>query len=417
MTPVMVTSFRAGVMPLVLGISVIMASICASLILYTYYGQSLYRSVDTRWQLWQNADSGISYLMASSEEPGDQFEMELFGEPTDSVLLWKKAWGMYDILQSEAHRGRRRVRKLVMVGNTLDSVHQSSLYLTESRSPLYLAGDASLTGTVYLPSSGVRTGSVGGTGYNGGKLIDGSKRRSGAMPELRRGITARLQTYLRLTESEDGHWNNISDLPDSMSYSFGSTRPVLYSSEGKVTIQQNLTGMIVVCSERMIRVEQEAVLRGVILVAPIIEVAPKFKGEFQAIAIDKIDIGDSAMLQYPSSLILLPRGDESRIELGMAAVVQGDILIDKDLNSAREGLLNMRMKSKLEGFAHIEGSVQILGSVLGHLSCRKFFLNYGTEAFGNHIKDAKFDYSKKAPWLTASGLWLGSGTVVIKDLD
>jgi hypothetical protein len=71
----------------------------------------------------------------------------------------------------------------------------------------------------------------------------------------------------------------------------------------------------------------------------------------------------------------------------------------------------------LEGFAHIDGAVQIQGKVLGHLTCKKFSLSIGAESFGNSIKDAELDYASKAHWFTVSGLWTGRYSKIVTKLN
>lgn len=409
-------SVRAGILPLVLGISVIMSAVCSSLILYVHYGQSLSRKIDLEESLLRNCDSGIEFLLASGGTPGESFELDLFQDGKDSARLSRSAWGMYEVLISLAHRGVHKREKIVMTARVVDSVHKSSLYLTGTNSPLYLAGDTKLKGTVYLPQSGVRPGSAGDSWFEGEKLIDGTKLKSGAMPSLRTGLTDILNEYRDSDILIEKQWSKIEELPDSLFHSFASPHPLFYSTSRTLELTQNLEGMVLVHSTTSIRVTSTAKLRNVILVSPRIEIEGGFKGSLQAVSDDVIIVGEGSRLEYPSCLALKPERDESKIELGKGTLVQGDILIEGKESDPKEGILVVRAESRIEGFAHVEGAAEVGGTIKGHLSCEKFQISTGSETLGNYIKDGEFDYGQIPGWLSGSGLWQGKGSIVLQAL-
>lgn len=357
------------------------------------------------YTLNQNCESGLQYLLAADNQNGPAV-MDLFGDGNDSVRMHMNNWGVYEVLYSEAFRANKNVKKVILAAYVADLVHQSSLYLTDSKNPLYLAGDAKLEGTVYLPASGVRAGSANNTGYTGGKLLQGTRKQSAGMPELRQGLSDNLKNILEMHDVES--MLIVDQLGDSLSHSFYSDKPALFQSNKTIELNAVLDGMIVIYSSEKIIIQSKAKLNHVLVVAPEVQVEAGFAGSVQIIASDKIMLGDSVQLTYPSSLVLIPLGKECKIELATGATVSGDILIEKDGTSEKEGILVMKPKTIFEGFAHIDGSVEILGTIKGHLSCKKFEWNSGSEVFGNHLKDAELNYSKKQSWLTSSGLWKGN---------
>jgi len=389
-------------MPLVLGISVIIAVLCSALILYTLYSQMLKRKMELEFQLAANCESGIQYLLAIKGDKESEI-IDLFDEGDDSVRIQAINWGVYEILYSEAFRGNQSVKKAVLAAYQVDSLHQSSLYLSDSKNPLYLAGDAKVEGTVYLPAAGVRAGSVSNSAYTGKRLLNGSKRQSAGMPELRPGLSEHIRNMLNVDPLEWG--TIIEQLPDSLNHSFFSESPKILYTDQPIALNSIVYGMIIIVSAQQIIVEGSAKLKNVILIAPEVQLKSGFSGAIQIIASDKIVLNDSVELTYPSSLALVPLEEESKIELNEGVFVSGDILIDRDMTSEREGILIMKPNSVVEGFVHIDGGAEILGKIKGHISCKKFEWNSGSEIFGNHLKDAELSYLKKGSWLTSSGLW------------
>lgn len=406
---------KGGVMPLVVGISLIIATLCSSMILYVYYSQLLFRQMELDYELENNANSGIEYLLVEGGEMPNYLEIDLFNNSKDSIKLRRIEWGIYEVLSVEAHRGSHSKFKLMLSARAVDSLHQSSLYLTKSATPMYLTGNTKLEGIVYLPQSGVQPGSVDGRGFTAGRLINGIKKESNEMPEIRKAVDKRIDYYLNLIEIEKSSWSVVEGIPDTLFHSFKAESPALIHTSKAISINNKFLGMVIIFSTEKITVSPDANLTDVILIAPIVEIQNNFRGSVQVIASDAINIQDSVQLEYPSALVLKSIGDKSEIVIGESSLVQGDILILKQ-DVVKEGLLIMKRNAVLTGFAHIEGVVDIQGIIEGHLSCEKFQLNYGSEFYGGYVKDAKFSYNSKPAWQVGSGLWEGLQGVVIKSL-
>lgn len=404
-------------MPLVLGLSVIISALCSALILFTYYKQSHSRRLELYETLARNCDSGIQYILSQTQPIEKYTELDLYNDQRDSVRLRRMEWGMYDVLAVVAHRGAHRQLKTVMSAMLSDSLHQSSLYLSQSAAPLIVAGDTRLSGTVYVPDGAIRPGAVGGKYFTGKRLLDGTRKTSGGLPELRPGLEERMLRFVSPEQLDRLGWPATDRIPDSLYRSFVDETPSLFRSSGPIDIASDLSGMILIQSSEKITVKEEAKLRNVILLAPVVVVESGFSGKLQVIATQSILIEKEVHLEYPSALVLRPLEGEAKIELGDSTLIQGDILIERNPKNEREGILVMRPGSRLQGYAHVDGGAQVSGSVEGHLSCKSFFISNEGESRGGVVNDATFDHELKAKWLTASGLWQGRGAMIIQTLD
>ena len=73
---------KAGILPLTVAISVVIASICAALIIVGYYYRLNFTKFEMQDKLRRNAASGIAYLLGQSDllEDNALYYIDLFGE-------------------------------------------------------------------------------------------------------------------------------------------------------------------------------------------------------------------------------------------------------------------------------------------------------------------------------------------------
>ena len=94
---------KAGALLYAITISLIIVMICLSLILLSSFVQlqtSHYLELD---KLRLNSFSGINLLLSEYDLPKDKrVNVDLFGNGTDSVELFKSYWGIFDLISSRA---------------------------------------------------------------------------------------------------------------------------------------------------------------------------------------------------------------------------------------------------------------------------------------------------------------------------
>src|SRR5689334_5038938 len=94
---------KGGALLFAIAISLIVALICLSLILLSSYLRlhtSQYQEFD---KLRINSISGINLLLSQYEVPQNKLvQIDLYGENTDTVELYKSHWGIFDLISSRA---------------------------------------------------------------------------------------------------------------------------------------------------------------------------------------------------------------------------------------------------------------------------------------------------------------------------
>src|SRR5690606_27051553 len=130
------------------------------------------------------------------------------------------------------------------------------------------------------------------------------------LPPLTAGTENYLWYYLREYEPVQGDIVDIHQEKQLQSFH----RPVkgFYSPSAIDLRKVRLSGNIIIRSDTRITVYRDADLHDVILAAPEIEIKTGVNGNFQAIADNRIIVGDSCRLDYPSALVLLENIDNQQ---------------------------------------------------------------------------------------------------------
>jgi hypothetical protein len=125
-------------------------------------------------------------------------------------------------------------------------------------------------------------------------------------------------------------------------------------------------------------------------------------------------VGAESFLRYPSALVLVGREKDSTIVIGKEATVQGYVIIqgyDKSIGS--KGTFKIEDKGRLQGMAYINGSSDIQGVLLGHLTTRSTQVKVQSAIYGNHILNGEINALKRSVFLPATSLWGNSKEMVI----
>ena len=408
----------SGILPLTLGISLVMASICTAMILFSYFNHVAYTMLSYPRQLRANARSGLNYLLGMpNTHPFPTTTLDLYGNGNDSVTLRKSHWGLYTLLAAKAWRGQHSFSQAVIAGHTPSILQQSALYLADHHNTLHVSGKSRIAGTAYLPSGGVKPGHIPEKPFRGKHLIVGQEKRSGkGMPPLSSALLRRLAAMATTQYAwPAGSFRRIKHLEDHHSHPPGPFGANYFFQSPSVEIDGELPGKLVVQSQSTIFVGESARLQGAILVGHDIHISAGFVGSLQAIATHTILVGDSAVLQYPSALALLPKAaaPSPGIELMPGARVDGDVLVaSREGSPVGKGGLAIHANAQVMGHVYVSGGVALHGRVLGHLACDHLIHKSGTGLHANHIIDATIDYTRKSTHVSATGLSDGQSALI-----
>lgn len=394
---------KGGILFYALAVSIVIGLLMSAVILAGGCHRLLMDSDRTTEELVRNAESGIYYLCAT---PGDGITLtDLFGRGKDSVRLEREQWGAYDVAVSTAIRGNREETRIAMLG-TLPG-EKYALWLADMDRPLGLCGAAVLNGNCFLPASGVERMYIEGQSFLGTQLVHGVIQTSSRfIPACNQQRTTAFQQLFHTSEREDILLEDWNARAGNEEHSFSDPMFVLYSNDVISIGNDSLQGHILVQSAREIRVEQEAMLDNIILVAPRVVIEDHVEGRFQVFARDSIVIGRSVQMKYPSVAVILPSPgavDHRGIRVGENSKIAGELFLDckNDDTDLNEGIA-VEPDAEITGDVYCNGTLQLKGTVIGSVTAQKVKLVTNSASYDNCLLGAKIDRDALNPE------WLGS---------
>jgi hypothetical protein len=297
---------KAGSLFYAIVISVIIAIVSSSFILFAYLSHIEFDNQSLQQRLNLNAQSGLNLLMSNQSliEPGQSDVIDLFSTGEDSVFLKRKSWGAFEVIYASARFHGRTAERIAQVGFPRDSSNVYSIYLVDEGKPLGVCGKTKITGPVYLPKAGVERKYIEGESYNGAHLIFGEiKKSKNTLPPFNPELIQHIQQLLKEKRASDNDsviQLNRAFKGDSIVNSFKNNTVVL-KHHGIIKIENSLfEGNVIIASDTLIIVSPTTIMKNIVLVAPKIIFEKNFRGQLQAFASDSIIAKESVSFVYPS---------------------------------------------------------------------------------------------------------------------
>lgn len=381
-------------------ISIIIAIVSSSFILFAYVSRIEFDNLQIKQQLNSNANSGLNLLMAQQSliELDQPKILDLYDFGEDSVFLQRKLWGAFEVLISRAFSHHTQTERIALAGCPPDATDAYCLYLADEGKPLALCGQTKITGTAFLPKSGVERAYIEGQNFMGSKLINGTILKSKSElptfnPELLKKINE-LLTNKKISETDSLIQLQRAFSGDSIHNSFKNNTLVL-SHRGSIRLEDAVySGNLVIISDTIITVMPSAVLKDVILAAPKILFAEDFKGQLQAFASDSIIVRKNVTLRYPSVLGVANNNGSSAcaITLEENDTVMGTIFsYQRIIDAYKRAGVRINKKSVVIGQVYSNGYAELKGSIFGSLMCSKFLLQTPSSVYENHLLNAEIN--------------------------
>ena len=381
---------RASAMQFAILVSVIVALLLSAFLLFTHTYSTFSVRSD---QVLRNIDAsnkGIEYLAKADLQLADSLEILIEGVP---VLVKYGFWGGFQLAHSRGGAGSTSFEKVALLGAGIGK-DKPGLFLEDNQLPLVVAGNTRIEGDAFTPQDIIKPGSIAGHYYAGDHLVYGRRYKSPSeLPLLSSEWRFYVQNVLKFIPEAGEIVIGLEDRTNS----FFNERQVIYQ-EDKISINESVSGNILIISRREIEVTPFAKLDQVLLVAPKVLFRSGFQGNVHVIAEEAV-LQENVKLNYPSSVVVSAKvGVESKpeassrpkIEIGERSVLEGNIVF---LNASEETSpkldLLLAENSLVEGNIYCEGYIDLRGTVLGSLYTKYCVANQGGSLYINHIYNGR----------------------------
>ena len=334
----------------------------AFVLLYFLYSNFLNQTVITG-ELKTRCKSGIAYYMANSEKltPGIPFRYTL--PDGNKVVLKKKLWGLFELLNIESRQGKYSVKGSFLVGASKHNIN--ALYIADKNKHIKASGNTRITGLITVPGGHIQQSYFAGSISPVGKI----RESRSSLPPLVLNIAPLLPTTknnMVKTENKTIHYADFKE--KEFIVPFSDTTLVLHSQLPINLTDISLKGKIVIRSEKKIDVYSSAQLTDVIVSAPEITVHSNFKGSVQLFSDSVITIGNNCSLDYPS-VVTVTATNEGQIQVNSGSTVAGAVILDtkSPINGSK---IIIEQNSIVYGIVYCSELCRIGGDVFGGISTK-----------------------------------------------
>lgn len=385
---------KAGSLAYAIAVSVIVAIICTMMILLAYMNRSYFIHTDWHDRLKDNAHSAISIGLTSDSNEDFQEWKDLFEDGSDSVWIKKRRWGAYEVIFASAKHRNLEFSKTAIKAYTSEETKALALWLTDRNRPLQISGNALLKGNCSLPKKGLDRAYIEGKNYTRKELMYGEKSLSTSkLPEIDKELLDYWSKYLRKEYNQQDSLVDAGKMEKQLSHSF-QKKTIIYHSSEEIDLRDiDLSGNILISSEKNIKVGEEVTLNQVILVAPIITLEKTRASSLHIIASDTVILGEDVEMEYPSSIIMKSTDQVPYLKISEGVNFRGCIVSALGDLMRRTNNLSMEINEKafLKGQVYCEGNFEHMGTIEGTVIANNFLLKTPSGIYENHLLNGKID--------------------------
>jgi hypothetical protein len=404
-------------------ISLIIAIISSSLILFSYYKQQERDLYAHEQKVCQNVMSGIHLLLTneSAEQNTGKF-IDLYGAGTDTVFLKNLNWGIFHIAGCIAFSHGKEVRKVALTGYGEGRKDTAALYLVDAGVPLSLCGETFLRGCCYLPQTGVKRGYIDGKNFNGNQLINGQiKQSSKSIPDISKALLSQLDLLAGNRTAKDDSVINV--LKDTLINSFFNKTMEVHFHKGLVlNAGSKYVGNILIISDTLVEIKAGCAIQDIIICAPVVSIDDGFNGSVQVFASDSLHVGINCKLNYPSVLGLISGkvtvNKLVTLTVDKGSSVCGTLVAYSKMPSTQVQVCTLISKNDtINGAVFTNGAIDLEGVVYGNITCDKLTLKTQSSQYDNYLMDATIDITKRSKYFIGSIADSGAQKSIVKWLE
>jgi hypothetical protein len=405
---------RASALYISLILSLMIVLICGSVLLIGYTYRLEQKKQERSQILERNLESATVMLLQEDFKPDTLEALSLFGTETDTVMLAKRGWGLYELASIRAWINTDTLSRVFLMAPQLSDTLRA-LYLSDEDRPLSISGKSLIKGTAYLPKSGIRASYVDGSTYTDKTLVYGtSKFSERTMPVLDQDI---LQTCNTMFDELARSDKKDPGLPaDSVSNSFFQPLRKVFVQGSQADLSgRTLKGNLVIQCDTSLIVDASTILDQVILVAPHVLVKSGFKGNVQIFARDSITIADDVQLDYPSALLVLKADTakfQIRIDIGKNCRISGQVIAYEKERSTLMPIISVGTGTVIQGELFSQGYLKFDRKTLvqGTVSAIRFMAKTSSSLYENYLIDTQINRRDLSRYYLGTKLLKGAST-------
>jgi hypothetical protein len=404
------SSYKAGVLPYVLVISLVGGILASSMMLRFYLSVKESDFYMDYYLMHRHAESALVFGMHEEQfNASKQFQTLDLEVPDDEQVNYASAsWGMFRLVLCRIQKGEKTLEKAALCGGRAKG-EIPSLYVCDLHQALSLAGSTHLEGVCYVPEQGLKRAYIEGQSYDGTSMIYGQQKTSKReLPTLEGDFTQRIEQLFKGEFSPEDSLVMFGSLTsDSIKHSF-FRRTLIVRSNGDLHLKQGYyAGNIIFIASGKLRVAKECRLHHVLLLAKEIEIESD-ASDVQAFARERVVLKNKNVLKYPSVLAVLQ--EERTLPANFRQEEPYGVRLEEDsrlagcLLSLRKKydprirlLISLEKNSLLFGQIYAQDLAEVQGEVCGSMYCEKLYLKTNSSTYENYLLNAKISAKDLSP--------------------
>ena len=417
---------KSGALQFTVFISVLIALLLSGLMLYAYTFMYMKEQSKGAIENIKLSDTGIDFLLKQQEINTDTLTIDLVKKENQTIKVHLSHWGIFEKALAISQFRKKSFIKTALIGSLLNSEESPTLFLQETQNPLTIVGNTSIKGIAFLPSQGVKAGYIAGNSYYGSQLIYGPINKSTeVLPKVEKSVMDALAFYLKEYKPmvQEDYINLATN--QRIVVSFKEKTKGAYYKEPIVLENREITGNIIIKSDTLISIKKTALLKDLILIAPIIEIEEGTIGNFQAIASKRITVGKACKLSYPSAMVLFQNNKnnpnilsanpfDNQIFIDSGTIIKGSVCYfqTKELPDFHTQMV-LEKEARIKGQVYCYGNFELRGTVSGSVYTRQFVANQSGSIFVNHIYNGTIE-NENIPTIFAGMVFENKPKTVMK---
>lgn len=382
---------NAGALQYTLFVSVLIVLLISTFLTLTFLQNQFKTTANFQIQSIQNATIGFQFISENDIPYEEEKTIELSADIDSRIILTKKHWGVFDVLNVQSKVKNTSFQKTGLIGGF--QTEKPALYLKDNNNALVLVGNTKVEGKSFLPKNGVKRGNIAGHSYYGNQLIYGTTTQSSTkLP------TIKNKDYIE--QLSNGFINDedafFIELNEGLKIINSFNKPTqIYRQQGVVNLRDiQLTGNIIIQSDTLIKVDKTALLSDVLLIAPNIEITNQVTGNFQGFATKNIYVGLNCDLSYPTALILYEKTISTlnnnkefpQLKINPNSSIKGVIAFLSENETANyKPQIILEENTEIIGEVYCDKNFELKGKVYGSVYTSGFIANQYGSVYQNHI--------------------------------